>query len=145
MPATPRTPIRRFASHVGTPLARALPLTQHNSRTPGQLGAVMPFEKIGDEALDTKIAVRLTSAEKQQLEEDATAAGMSMSALVRSRYFGRKIKSRTDLTMVASLNRLVGMLKTVHNESDGAYSAETSAMLGMVADAIRTISKSRET
>ena len=105
----------------------------------------MPFKKIGDEALDTKIAVRLTSAEKQQLEEDATAAGMSVSALVRARYFGRKIKARTDLTMVSSLNRLVGMLKTIHNESDGAYSAETSAMLGMVADAIRTISKSRET
>lgn len=105
----------------------------------------MPFEKIGEEALDTKIAVRLTSEEKQQLAEDAVAAGMSMSALVRSRYFGRKIKSRTDLTMVASLNRLVGMLKTVHNESGGAYSAETSAMLGMVADAIRSISKSRET
>ena len=105
----------------------------------------MPFEQIGDEALNTKIAVRLTSAEKQQLAEDATAAGMSVSALVRARYFGRKIKARTDLTMVASLNRLVGMLKTVHNESNGAYAPETSAMLSLVADAVRTIGKSRET
>jgi len=103
----------------------------------------MPFEKIGDEALDTKIAVRLTSEEKQQLAEDATAAGMSVSALVRARYFGRKIKARTDLTMIASLNRLVGMLKTIHNESDGAYAPETSVMLGQIADAIRVISKSR--
>lgn len=104
----------------------------------------MPFEIIGDEALDTKIAVRLTSQEKNQLAEDAIAAGMSMSALVRARYFGRKITARTDLTMVASLNRLVGLLKNIHNESDGAYAPETSAMLGQIADAIRTISKSRE-
>ena len=103
----------------------------------------MAFQKIGDEVLDEKIAVRLTAEEKYRLAEDAEIAGMSMSALVRARYFGRPIVASADLAMISSLNRLTGMLKTVHRESDGAYSAETSAMLGMVADAIRTISKSR--
>lgn len=104
----------------------------------------MAFQKIGEEALDTKIAVRLTSEEKQRLADDAEVAGLSMSALVRARYFGRKITANTDSTMIASLNRLAGMLKNIHNESDGAYAPETSAMLGQIADAIRTISKSRK-
>lgn len=104
----------------------------------------MPFEKIGEEALDTKIAVRLTTEEKQQLADDAQIAGLSMSALVRARYFGRKITASTDLTMIASLNRLAGMLKNIHNESCGAYAAETSAMLVMVADAVKAISNSRK-
>lgn len=104
----------------------------------------MAFQKIGEEALDTKIAVRLTSEEKQRLADDAEVAGLSMSALVRARYFGRKITANTDLTMIASLNRLTGMLKNIHNESDGAYSAETSAMLVLVADAVRAISRSKK-
>ncbi len=103
----------------------------------------MAFEKIGDEVLDAKIAVRLTTEEKERLALDADIAGLSMSALVRARYFGRKITSNTDLTMIASLNRLAGMLKNIHNESDGAYAPETSAMLIQISDAIRVISRSK--
>lgn len=50
-------------------------------------GGRMVFQAIGDEPLDTKVDVRLTSAEKARLQEDAEIAGMSMSALVRARYF----------------------------------------------------------
>ena len=104
----------------------------------------MAFEKIGEEALDTKIAVRLTSEEKQRLSEDAEIAGMSMSALVRARYFGRPIIASADLAMINNLNSLRGQLKNIHNESNGAYSAETSAMLALVADAVRIIAKSKK-
>ena len=103
----------------------------------------MAFEKIGEENLDAKIAVRLTTEEKQRLALDAQVAGLSMSALVRARYFGRKITSNTDLTMIASLNRLAGLLKSIHNESDGEYAPETSAMLVQISDAIRAISRSK--
>lgn len=101
----------------------------------------MPFEQINDEPLDAKIAVRLTSAERQRLALDAATAGLSVSALVRSRYFGRKIVANVDLSTIASLNRLAGLLKTVHNESGGAYSADTRAMLVQISDAIRSIAK----
>lgn len=104
----------------------------------------MAFEKIGEEALDTKIAVRLTSEEKQRLSDDAEIAGMSMSALVRARYFGRPIIASADLAMINNLNSLRGQLKNIHNESNGAYAAETSSMLALVADAVRVIAKSKK-
>jgi len=102
----------------------------------------MPFEKIGEDSLDDKIAVRLTAQEKQRLAQDAEMAGLSMSALVRARYFGRKIVANTDLVMINHLNRLTGMLKTVHNESHGAYSADTSAAILLIIETIKKISRS---
>nr|WP_181375054.1 MobB mobilization protein [Polaromonas sp. W10N]AWD72319.1 putative conjugal transfer relaxosome component TraJ [Polaromonas sp. W10N] len=102
----------------------------------------MAFQKIGDEVLDAKIAVRLTAEEKQRLAEDADIAGLSMSALVRARYFGRKVVANADLVMIKHLNRLTGMLKTVHNESNGEYSADTAAAILLVSEAIKKISRS---
>lgn len=101
----------------------------------------MAFQKIGDEALDEKIAVRLTSDEKQRLAEDADIAGMSMSALVRARYFGRPIVANADLVMIKHLNRMTGMLKTVHNESKGEYSSDTAATILLISAAIKKISR----
>lgn len=103
----------------------------------------MVFEAIGDEPLDTKVDVRLTSVEKARLQEDADLAGMSMSALVRARYFGRPILANTDQVMIRELRRLGGLLKTIHVESDGAYSAETAAALVLVSDAIKKLSRAK--
>ncbi len=104
----------------------------------------MAFQKIGEEALDAKIAVRLTIEEKQRLAADAEIAGLSMSALVRARYFGRPIIASADLAMINNLNSLRGQLKNMHNESNGEYAPETSAMLALVADAVRVIAKSKK-
>ena len=104
----------------------------------------MAFQKIGEESLDAKIAVRLTIEEKQRLAEDAEIAGLSMSALVRARYFGRPIIASADLAMINNLNSLRGQLKNMHNESNGEYAPETSAMLALVADAVRVIAKSKK-
>ena len=101
----------------------------------------MPFEVQGDAPLTEKIAVRLQPAEKAQLREDADLAGISVSELVRRRYFGRPIVANADLLMIKELRRLGGLLKHVHNESGGAYSAETSAALFLVSEAIRKIAK----
>lgn len=103
----------------------------------------MVFETMGDEPLDTKVDVRLTSAEKARLQEDAELAGMSMSALVRARYFGRPILANTDQVMIRELRRLGGLLKNIHVESDGAYSAETAAALVLVSDAIKKLSRAK--
>ena len=101
----------------------------------------MVFKAIGDEPLDTKVDVRLTREEKARLQEDAEFAGMSMSALVRARYFGRPIIANTDQVMIRELRRQGGLLNKVHLESDGAYSAETAAALRLISDAIKSISQ----
>lgn len=86
----------------------------------------MPFETQGPEPLDAVINVRLTAAEKARLKEDADLAGLSMSGLVRRRYFGRPIIANADAVMLKELRRIGGLLK-LHNESGGVYSKDATA------------------
>lgn len=102
----------------------------------------MVFQKIGDDELDAVVNVRLTSEEKERLRDDADMAALSMSALIRARYFGRPVVAHADQVMIKELRRLGGLLKKVHTDSDGAYAAETSAALFLVSEAIRKVSKS---
>lgn len=99
----------------------------------------MVFETIGPDGLDAKIAVRLTKAEKAILKDDADLAGMSVSALVRARYFGRPIIANADALTIKELRRLGGLLKLVHNESDGKYSKDTAAALLQLSEAIQRV------
>jgi hypothetical protein len=99
----------------------------------------MPFQKIGTENLDAVVNVRLTGAEKARLQEDADLASLSMSALVRARYFGRPVIANTDLVMVRELRRLGGLLKAVHTASEGAYSQATAALLADIKRFIETL------
>ncbi len=101
----------------------------------------MPFENIGDEPLDAVVNVRLTSEEKERLREDAEMASLSMSALIRARYFGRPVVAHADQVMIRELRRVGGLLKHIHNESDGAYAPETSAALLLVNEAIKKIAR----
>ena len=93
------------------------------------------------EPLDAVINVRLTSAEKARLKEDADAAGLSVSELVRRRYFGRPIVANADAVMLKELRRLGGLLKHVHSESRGAYSQHTAAALAAIKDYIEKLSR----
>lgn len=102
----------------------------------------MVFQKISDEGLDAIVNVRLTSEEKERLKDDADMASLSMSALIRARYFGRPVVAHADQVLIKELRRLGGLLKKVHTDSDGAYSAETSAALTLLSDAIRKVSRS---
>lgn len=102
----------------------------------------MPFPQLGDEPLDAIVNVRLTTEEKERLKDDADMAALSMSALIRARYFGRPVVAHADQVLIKELRRLGGLLKKVHTDSDGAYSAETSAALTLLSDAIRKVSRS---
>jgi hypothetical protein len=86
----------------------------------------MVFQTMGHEALTAMLRLRLTKSEKERLREDADFAGLSMSELVRRRYFGRPIIANADEIMIKELRRLGGLLKHVHNESGGVYNKETA-------------------
>lgn len=96
------------------------------------------------EPLDCFVNVRLTAAEKARLREDAELAGLSVSELIRRRYFGRPIVASADASMVRELRRLGGLVKHIHNESRGAYSAQTAALLVAVTDQIGRLSRDRQ-
>ena len=104
----------------------------------------MPFETLGLEPLDAVINVRLTAAEKARLKEDADLAGLSMSELVRRRYFGRPIIASANAVMLKELRRLGGLLKHVHNESNGVYSRDTAGALVALKAYIEKLSHDRQ-
>ena len=95
------------------------------------------------DTLDAVINVRLTAAEKARLKEDADLAGVSVSELVRRRYFGRPIVAHADAVMLKEMRRLGGLLKHIHNESGGVYSKETAAALIAIRDYIEKLSRGR--
>lgn len=103
----------------------------------------MPFETQGTEPLDAVINVRLTVTEKGRLKEDSDLAGLSMSELVRRRYFGRPIIANADAVMLKELRRIGGLLKHVHNQSDGAYSKDTAGALVALKAYIERLSRDR--
>ena len=101
----------------------------------------MPFTVKGAEALTEKIAVRLTPDEKARLRDDAELASLSVSELVRRRYFGRPIVANADMVMVRELRRIGGLLKHIHNTTEGVYSRETSQALMEITGQIKKLSQ----
>lgn len=81
-----------------------------------------------------KISVRFTEKEHGLLLEEADISGLSLSAYIRQRSMGRRVSSKADLRALAELRRIGGLLKHIHNETKGAYSAKT-------AEAIREITR----
>jgi len=77
--------------------------------------------------------VRLTEAEREFLASEADVCGLSVSSLIRSRSLGKRVTSKADLRVLAELRRLGGLLKHIHNETKGAYSALTSNCLKEIA------------
>lgn len=97
------------------------------------------FELRRDEPSEYMLRVRMTNEEERELRVQSAAAGLTLSEYTRRRTFGRPVISRTDETMLAELRRVGGLLKHIHNESKGAYSADTAMALDDVREAIKAI------
>lgn len=102
----------------------------------------MVFEVKGNVALTERVTLRLAADEKDRLKSDAYLAGISVSEVVRRHYFGRPIIANTDLVMVKEMRRMGGLMKHLHNESGGAYSAQTSAAINSIVKYIDTLTAS---
>lgn len=101
----------------------------------------MVFQKAGTEVMDGRLNLRCPKTEETQIREDADLAGISISEMVRARYFGRPVVANIDKVMIKELRRLGGLLKHVHLESEGAYSKDTAAVLGQISELITKLSK----
>ena len=73
-----------------------------------------------------KICFRLSEAEYSRVTREREVCGLTVSSLARRSILGQNVASRADLAVLAELRRLGGLLKHVHNESLGAYSALTA-------------------
>ena len=95
------------------------------------------------EALDHMLTVRVTRDEKSRLRADAEVAGLTVSELVRRRYFGRPIVSKADLVAINELRRQGGLLKMIHNQTNGMYAQEVIHAIVTIREAIEKLA-SRE-
>lgn len=95
------------------------------------------------EVMDGRLNLRCPKSEEDRIREDAELAGISISEMVRRRYFGRRIVADVDLTMIRELRRLGGLLKLVHVESRGAYNKQTADVLGQISNFITELSKKK--
>lgn len=103
----------------------------------------MVFQKKNSEGMDGRLNLRCPLNEELQIREDASLAGISISEMVRTRYFGRPIIANADKVMIKELRRLGGLLKSIHLESNGAYSKQTANMLAQVSNYITVLSKKK--
>ena len=71
------------------------------------------------------IPFRLSESEYVKISDDLAICGLTMSSLVRKRLLGTRVASRADLAVLSELRRLGGLLKHIHNESQGTYSSLT--------------------
>jgi hypothetical protein len=100
----------------------------------------MPRPRKNERELKSEIiGVRFTAEERQFFSVEADICGVSPSSLIRSRSLGKRVTSKADLRVLAELRRLGGLLKHLHNETKGAYSARTSDCLREIAAYIRNL------
>lgn len=81
------------------------------------------------ENLDSRVDFRLTREEREEIQEQAEASGLSVSEYVRRRALGRRVDSVTDVKMISELRRQGGLLKKIYSESGGMYSEQTAVAL----------------
>jgi len=81
------------------------------------------------ENLEGRIDFRVTVEERQEIQEQAEASGLSVSEYVRRRALGRRVDSVTDVKMISELRRQGGLLKKIFNDSNGMYNEEIKIAL----------------
>ena len=85
------------------------------------------------------VTARVTPAEKDAIRGAVADAGISLSAYCRRRVLGHAVSSATDRATIRELRRVAGLLKKVHVDSGGAYSARTAAAIDDVRRCIERI------
>ena len=95
------------------------------------------LDSAAERRLSARCNLRLTPGELARLRDDAEAAGLSLSELVRRRYFGRPVVHRDQALLASELRRLGGLLKHLHGESGGAQSARSGHVLDLIGQTLR--------
>ena len=85
----------------------------------------------------------MTGEEYSQVRNDAGIAGLTMAAFGRRRLLGVRVASKADLAVLAELRKLGGLLKHIHNETRGAYSALTAQAIKDLSAYVRALTAKR--
>lgn len=93
------------------------------------------------ENLEGRIDIRVTREERQEIQEQAEASGLSVSEYVRRRVLVRRVSSVTDVRMLSELRRQGGLLKKIFNGSNGMYSEKTAVALDGIGKFIESLER----
>ena len=93
------------------------------------------------DSLDAVVNVRVSQAQKRALREAAEIAGLSLSSYCRRRCLGHAVVAHADRAIIRELRRIGGLLKFIHTQSDGAYSAQTAGALRELREAVRRLAE----
>ena len=92
----------------------------------------------GRYAANILLTLRVTAEEKTRLMEQAEIAGLSLSEYIRRRFFGgRPLVAHADLSTVAELRRIGGLLK--HNFETLRQAKAPPDILERQEDALRNL------
>jgi len=97
--------------------------------------------KAGTDNRTSRVEVRMTQEEKETATENAKQAGLGLSTFMRELAVGRKVHSKADAQIINELRRLGGLVKHIHNQTDGVNSKETAAVLVELVDAIKRVGR----
>ncbi len=87
------------------------------------------------------ISIRLTKEEQDFILTESDICGLSLSSFLRKRGLGKRVSAKTDLRVLSELRRIGGLLKHIHNETNGAYSAKTANALDEIAAFVRLLNE----
>jgi hypothetical protein len=103
-----------------------------------------PNKKEEDKKLH-KITVRFDGQEYEKICTGAKEAGVTVSKFMREKamrgYVRIPKRARADTAAVNHLSKMCGLMKTVHNESGGAYRERTGAILDEILIFIRKMNR----
>jgi len=85
------------------------------------------------------VRIRFTPTEKADAEALSVEAGLTLSEYIRRRSLGLRVRSRADDQMINELRKIGGLVKHIHNETDGVHSKETANVLVTLTEAIKRI------
>jgi hypothetical protein len=91
-----------------------------------------------------RLTVRFRPGELNELSEQADMCGLSLSELVHRKAMQIRIVSVTDLKVLSELRRIGGLVKLVHNETNGLYRQKTAELLDELRAAVVRIGRRRE-
>ena len=94
------------------------------------------------ENLEGRIDFRVTLEEREEIQEQAEASGLSVSEYVRRRALGRRVDSVIDVKMISELRRQGGLLKKIFNDSNGMYNEEIKIVLDNINKFIESLERS---
>lgn len=106
-------------------------------------GGAKSSKKRNTEHRTRKISFRLSQTEHARVAEYVSVCGLTVSELARKGVLGQRTIPKTDLAILAELRRLGGLLKHVHNESLGAYSALTAQAIRDLSAYARVLTEER--